>query len=53
MRERYDAVIREARQDKDQDARDFMAARAKIQEQITGKLDQVNGKVDQLIAASR
>ena len=53
MRERYDAVIREARQDKEQDARDFMAARAKIQEQITGKLDQVNGKVDQLIAASR
>ena len=53
MRERYDAVIREARQDKDQDARDFMAARAKIQEQITGKLAQVNGKVDQLIAASR
>ena len=53
MRERYDAVIREARQDKDQDARDFMAARAKIQAQITGKLDQVNGKVDQLIAASR
>ena len=53
MRERYDAVIREARQDKDQDARDFMAARAKIQEQITGKLDQVNGKVDQLIASSR
>ena len=53
MRERYDAVIREARQDKDQDARDFMAARAKIQEQITGKLDKVNGKIDQLIAASR
>jgi len=53
MRERYDAVIREARQDKDQDARDFMAARAKIQEQITGKLDQVNSKLDQLISRTR
>lgn len=53
MRERYDAVIREARQDKDQDARDFMAARAKIQEQITGKLDQVNSKLDQVISRTR
>ena len=41
MRERYDAVIREARTERDQDAREFMATRAKIQEQITGKLDQL------------
>jgi len=41
MRERYDTVIREARTERDQDAREFMATRAKIQEQITAKLDRL------------
>ena len=41
MRERYDLVIKEARTERDQDARDFMATRAKIQEQITAKLDRL------------
>ena len=41
MRERYDAVIRETRAARDADARDFMATRAKIQEQISSKLDQI------------
>ena len=41
MRERYAAVIREARTERDQDAREFMATRAKIQEQITAKLDRL------------
>ena len=53
MRERYDAVIREARDDKHQDAREFMALRAKIQEQIVNKLEQINSKLDQLVARSR
>tara|TARA_Y100000356_G_C11130086_1_gene219548 strand:- start:251 stop:580 length:330 start_codon:yes stop_codon:yes gene_type:complete len=53
MRDRYDLVIREARDDKDQDAREFMALRAKIQEQIVNKLEQINSKVDQLVARSR
>tara|TARA_R100001163_G_C4995384_1_gene146452 strand:- start:188 stop:517 length:330 start_codon:yes stop_codon:yes gene_type:complete len=53
MRDRYDRVIKEARQEKDADARDFLAARAQIQEHITAKLDSVNSKVDQLIARSR
>ncbi len=41
MRDRYDIVIKEARAERDADAREFMATRAKIQEQITGKLDQL------------
>tara|TARA_R100001443_G_scaffold25711_2_gene38620 strand:- start:180 stop:491 length:312 start_codon:yes stop_codon:yes gene_type:complete len=41
MRERYDTVIREARTERDADAREFMATRAKIQEQITAKLDRL------------
>ena len=41
MRDRYDLVIREARAERDQDAREFMATRAKIQEQITAKLDRL------------
>jgi len=41
MRDRYDVVIREARAERDQDAREFMATRAKIQEQITAKLDRL------------
>lgn len=41
MRERYDEVIRETRDQKSADARDFMAMRAQIQEQIIAKLDQV------------
>ena len=45
MRERYDAVIRETRADRDADARDFMATRAKIQEQISSKLDQILASV--------
>lgn len=53
MRDRYDAVIRDARDEKDADARDFMAVRAKIQEQLVAKLDQINTKMDQLIARSR
>jgi hypothetical protein len=53
MRDRYDLVIREARAEKDADARDFLATRAQIQEHITAKLDQINTKLDQLIARSR
>ena len=53
MRERYDLVIREARDERAEDAREFMATRAKIQEQVTAKLDAINSKVDQLIARSR
>jgi hypothetical protein len=45
MRERYDQVIREARMEKDADAREFMATRAKIQEQVTAKLDQIMAAV--------
>ena len=41
MRERYDMVLREARQERDADARDFLVARAAIQEQIVNKLDQI------------
>tara|TARA_R100000329_G_C7598033_1_gene212107 strand:+ start:613 stop:924 length:312 start_codon:yes stop_codon:yes gene_type:complete len=41
MRERYDVVLREARQERDADARDFLVARAAIQEQIVNKLDQI------------
>ena len=41
MRERYDSVIRETRADRDADARDFMATRAKIQEQVSAKLEQI------------
>jgi len=53
MRDRYDLVIREARDEKNAEARDFLAARAQIQEHITAKLDSINSKVDQLIARSR
>ncbi len=41
MRDRYDIVIKEARAERDADAREFMATRAKIQEQITAKLDRL------------
>ena len=41
MRERYDAVIREAREDKENDARDFLIARQAVHEQIVTKLDQL------------
>ena len=41
MRERYDVVLREARQERDADAREFLVARAAIQEQIVNKLDQI------------
>jgi len=46
MRDRYDTVIREARAERDADAREFMATRAKIQEQITGKLDRLIANID-------
>ena len=46
MRDRYDTVISEARAERDADAREFMATRAKIQEQITGKLDRLIANID-------
>ena len=46
MRDRYDTVIREARAERDADAREFMVTRAKIQEQITGKLDRLIANID-------
>ena len=46
MRDRYDIVIKEARAERDADAREFMATRAKIQEQITGKLDRLIANID-------
>lgn len=53
MRERYDLVIREAREERADDARDFMAVRAKIHEQITARLEAINTKLDQLMARQR
>ena len=46
MRDRYDIVIKEARAERDADAREFMTTRAKIQEQITGKLDRLIAHID-------
>lgn len=46
MRDRYDIVIKEARAERDADAREFMTTRAKIQEQITGKLDRLIANID-------
>ncbi|QDP65628.1 MAG: hypothetical protein GOVbin1454_22 [Prokaryotic dsDNA virus sp.] len=41
MRERYDAVIREAREEREADAKDFLVARAEIQQKIVAKLDRI------------
>ncbi|QDP65709.1 MAG: hypothetical protein GOVbin1773_4 [Prokaryotic dsDNA virus sp.] len=41
MRERYDAVIREARSERESDAKDFLVARAEIQQKIVAKLDRI------------
>lgn len=45
MRERYDAVIREARAERDSDARDFLIARQAVHEQIVTKLDRIIEKL--------
>ena len=45
MRERYDAVIREARAERDSDARDFLVARQAVHEQIVTKLDRIIEKL--------
>jgi len=52
MRDRYDTVIKEARAEKAADAREFMQTRAKIQEQITNRLESINAKIDQLVSRS-
>jgi len=41
MRERYDRVIAELQSDLKNETRDFLETRARIEQQITGKLDQL------------
>lgn len=41
MRERYDLVIRDARSEREADAKDFLRARAEIQEKIVARLDRL------------
>lgn len=41
MRGRYDVVIRDARQEREADAKDFLRARAEIQEKIVARLDRL------------
>lgn len=46
MRERYDVVIREAKTETNDQAREFMAARIKVQTDIVSKLDKLLDRVD-------
>ena len=41
MRERYDIVIRDARAEAANQARDFLQIRAKVHEEIVAKLDRL------------
>ena len=45
MRERYDTVIREARAERDADARDFLVSRQAVHEQIVTKIDRIIEKL--------